>query len=297
MEFKNVTIAGGGVLGAQIAFQSAFHGFDVIVYDINDEAIGRTKAAFDKIGAAFKTDLNATQEQVDAANSRISTTTDLAEAVKDADFVIEAIPENPAIKTEFYTKLGELAPEKTIFATNTSTLLPSQFAEATGRPEKFLALHFANEIWKRNTAEIMRHEGTSQEVFYKVVEFAKAIGMVALPLQKEQPRYIVNTLLVSLLNAGLELWGKEVADVHTIDKTWSLATGAPTGPFAMMDVIGINTVYQVNKMRADETHDPVDLKIVEKLKAMVDDNKLGTSTGQGFYSYPNPAFRDKDFLK
>lgn len=90
-----------------------------------------------------------------------------------------------------------MAPEKTIFARNSSTLLPSQFAEATGRPKKFLALHFANEIWKNNTAEIMKHPGTDSKVFDEVIDFAKAIGMVPLPLHKEQPGYILNSLLGS----------------------------------------------------------------------------------------------------
>lgn len=297
MKFNKITIAGGGVLGAQIAFQSAFHGYKVMVYDISEEAIENTKTFFKRIGEAFITDLNASQAQVDEAINRISTSISLPEAVEDADFVIEAIPENPTIKTEFYQQLGKLAPAKTIFATNTSTLLPSQFADATGRPEQFLALHFANEIWKRNTAEIMGHDRTDKKVFNQVVDFAKSIGMVALPLNKEQPKYIVNTLLVSLLNAGLELWGKEVADIHTIDKTWTLSTGAPFGPFAMMDVIGINTVYQVNQIKANETKDPIDIKIADKLKEMVEANELGTATGKGFYSYPNPAYKDKDFLK
>ena len=110
-------------------------------------------------------------------------------------------------------------------------MLPSQFAESTGRPEKFLALHFANEIWKHNTAEIMGHPGTDKNVFNDIVAFSKAIGMVALPLQKEQPGYIVNSLLVPLLSAATNLLVNEVADAETIDKTWMVATGAPTGPF------------------------------------------------------------------
>ncbi|GAE48099.1 3-hydroxybutyryl-CoA dehydrogenase [Mesobacillus boroniphilus JCM 21738] len=128
-----------------------------------------------------------------------------------------------------------------MFATNTSTLLPSQFADATGRPEKFLALHFANEIWKNNTAEVMMHPGTDKEVFNDLLEFAKAIGMVALPLYKEQPGYILNSLLVPFLEAGQMLLMKEVADPETIDKTWMIATGAPKGPFAILDIVGITT--------------------------------------------------------
>lgn len=298
MDFKNITIAGSGVLGYQIAFQTAYHGFKVTVYDINDEVLEKAKGKFTVLSEAYKKDLGATQEQLDATFKNISYSSDLAGAVKDADLLIEAVPEDPAIKTEFYHKLAQVAPEKTIFATNSSTLLPSQFAEATGRPEKFVALHFANEIWKHNTGEVMRHPGTSQEVFDSLIQFAKAIGMVALPIQKEQPGYIVNSLLVPLLDAAVNLWVNEVSDIETIDKTWMVATGAPTGPFGILDVVGITTAYNINKMEAEETQDPLKIKAVEKLKEeFIDKGKLGVLTGEGFYKYPNPAYQDKDFLK
>lgn len=298
MNFKNITVAGSGVLGYQIAFQTAFHGFNVTVYDINDEVLEKAKAKFSILSGAYKTDLGATPEQLDAAFKNLQYTADLAEAVKDADLLIEAVPESPKIKIDFYEKLRSVAPEKTIFATNSSTMLPSQFAESTGRPEKFLALHFANEIWKHNTAEIMGHPGTDKNVFNEVVAFSKAIGMVALPLQKEQPGYIVNSLLVPLLSAATNLLVNEVADAETIDKTWMVATGAPTGPFGILDIVGITTAYNINKMAADATNDPLKIKTVEYLKTnFIDKNKLGISTGEGFYTYPNPAYKKEDFLK
>ncbi|MEF9479464.1 3-hydroxyacyl-CoA dehydrogenase [Chryseobacterium sp. RRHN12] len=298
MDFKNITIAGSGVLGYQIAFQTAYHGFKVTVYDINDEILEKAKGKFTALSEAYKKDLGATQEQLDATFKNISYSSDLAEAVKDADLLIEAVPEDPAIKTEFYHKLAQVAPEKTVFATNSSTLLPSQFAEATGRPEKFVALHFANEIWKHNTGEVMRHPGTSQEVFDSLINFAKAIGMVALPILKEQPGYIVNSLLVPLLGAAVNLWVDEVSDIETIDKTWMVATGAPAGPFGILDIVGITTAYHINKMEAEETQEPLKIKAVEKLKEeYIDKGKLGVLAGEGFYKYPNPAYQDKDFLK
>lgn len=298
MKFKHVTVAGSGVLGYQIAFQSAFHGFNVTVYDINDEVIEKAKAKFTVMSEAFTKDLGATKEQLDATFSRLSYSSDLKDAVKDADLLIEAVPENPQIKIDFYQKLAKVAPVKTVFATNSSTMLPSQFADATGRPEQFVALHFANEIWKHNTGEVMRHPGTTQEVFDSVLAFAKEIGMVALPINKEQPGYIVNSLLVPLLNSALTLWVNEVSDIETIDKTWMVATGAPVGPFGILDVVGITTAYNINKMEADKTQSPVKIKITELLKTeFLDKGKLGTSTGEGFYTYPNPNYSKTDFLK
>jgi len=298
MSYKNITIAGSGVLGSQIAYQTAFKGFNVTIYDINDEALEKAKEKITKLKPRYQKDLGATEEDVNSAYNRMSFSSDLAKAVRDADLVIEAIPEVVQIKTDFYKQLGNVAPEKTIFATNSSTLLPSQFAEATGRPEKFLALHFANEIWKNNTAEIMKHPGTDMTVFDEVIEFAKAIGMVALPLYKEQPGYILNSLLVPLLEAAQLLLVKEIADVETIDKTWMVATGAPQGPFAILDVVGINTAYNIGLAKAEATGDPLFKKLAELMKVeYIDKGKLGVATGEGFYKYPNPSFMKPGFLK
>lgn len=298
MSYKNITIAGSGVLGYQIAFQTAFHGFNVTVYDINDEVLEKAKTKFNGLSDAYKTDLNATQQQLDRTFQDLSYTSDLAEAVKNADLLIEAVPEDPKIKTEFYKKLAKVAPEKTVFTTNSSTLLPSQFAKITGRPSKFLALHFANKIWLHNTAEIMEHTTTDPQVFKDVVGFAKAIGMLTLPLHKEQPGYILNSLLVPLLSSALDLLVGDVADQETIDKTWMKATSAPLGPFGILDVVGITSAYNIGKISAEKTKNELKIKTVKYLKEnYIDKNKLGVSTGEGFYKYPNPSFNNPDFLK
>jgi 3-hydroxyacyl-CoA dehydrogenase len=144
----------------------------------------------------------------------------------------------------------------------------------------------------------MGHPGTDSEVFDTLVAFAKSIGMVALPLQKEQPGYIVNSLLVPLLSAALDLLVRGVSDVQTIDKTWMVATGAPTGPFGILDIVGITTAYNINKMEAEKTGDSVKQKVVDYLKEnFIDKGKLGVASGKGFYTYPNPSFQDANFLK
>ncbi|MBT2692792.1 3-hydroxyacyl-CoA dehydrogenase [Bacillus sp. ISL-55] len=297
MNYKNITVAGSGVLGSQIAFQTAYHGFNVSVYDINDEAIERAKERISKLKPRYQEDLGASEQELDAAYNRLSFYSDLSQAAADADLVIEAVPEVVDIKIDFYNKLGQVAPERTVFATNTSTLLPSQFADATGRPEKFLALHFANEIWKNNTAEVMMHPGTDKAVFDDLLEFAKAIGMVALPLYKEQPGYILNSLLVPFLEAGQMLLMKEVADPETIDKTWMIATGAPKGPFAILDIVGITTAYNIANAKG-EAGVPQFKELANLLKTeYIDKGKLGAATGEGFYKYPNPSYEQPGFLK
>lgn len=294
MDLKKITVFGSGVLGAQIAFQAAFHKFDVTVYDLDDSLLEVAKSRFIEIGDRFKEDLGASQEDIEAAMANFAYSTDLKEAVGNADLAIEAIPEDLKIKKEFYSKLGKLAPKNTIFATNSSTLLPSQMAEETGRPEKFLALHFANEIWKQNTAEVMGHSQTDPKVFDTVAQFAKDIGMVVIPLKKEQPGYLLNSLLVPLLHAGLGLYANDIATPETIDKTWMVATGAPKGPFAILDMVGLATAYNITKANPDKRSQKVAALLKEKF---IDEGKLGVTTGEGFYKYPDPEFKKADFLK
>src|SRR5690606_2727893 len=250
MDIKNITVFGTGVLGAQIAFQIAFHGYKVTLYDINEEFLKYAHKRFDGLREYYKEDLKATDSSLDKAFENLSYTTDLAASISKADLAIEAIPENVEVKKEFYSKLGTLAPDKTIFCTNSSTLLPSQFSIATGRPEKFLALHFANLVWKYNIVEIMAHSDTDQKNVDIVFAFAKTIGMVPVVIQKEYPGYIMNALIVPWLMTALDLLIEGVGDVESIDKTWVLTPigNRKIGPFALMDIIGMPTVYNVIAM-------------------------------------------------
>jgi|TARA_R110000737_G_scaffold327084_3_gene341125 3-hydroxyacyl-CoA dehydrogenase len=297
MKIKNVTVAGTGVLGSQIAFQSAFKGFKVSAFDINDEEIKNAKERIDVLKERYQEDKYGSKKEVDDACDRISFFTDLAKAVENADIVIEAIPEVLSIKQDFYEKLSKVANKETIFASNSSTMIPSQIVEFTDRPEKYLHLHFANEIWRLNIAEIMKHEGTSMEVFDEVIEFAKAIGMVPIPLKKEQPGYVLNSLLVPHLKASIQMASDGIADPKIIDKTWMISTGAPLGPFAFLDIIGPNTPYNLFKAWGD-AGDEISAKAAKWLKAeYLDKGRMGTANGKGIYDYPNPEYKEADFLK
>jgi 3-hydroxybutyryl-CoA dehydrogenase len=282
---KNVTVLGTGVLGSQIAFQTAYSGFAVTAYDINDEILGHAKARFAGLAETYKSDdvPGAAEGKADDALTRISYSSQLADAVNDADLVIEAIPEVLALKQETYEKLGQVAPEKTIFATNSSTLLPSDLRGFTGRPAKFLALHFANEIWKFNTAEVMGTTDTDPQVFNTVVEFAREIGMVPIPIHKEKAGYVLNSLLVPFLDAAAALAAGGYAEPKDIDQVWRIATGAPMGPFQIYDIIGLTTPYNILVHGTPEAQ-----QIAAWLKEnYIDKGKLGVATGEGFYTYPS----------
>lgn len=297
MRIKNVAVAGTGVLGSQIAFQSAFKGFEVSAYDISDEALEEAKERFNVLKERYQEDKYGSKQEVEDAYSRISLYTDLAKAVENADLVIEAVPELIDIKEDFYKKLSKVAKKETIFASNSSTMVPSQLVGFTDRPEKFLHMHFANEIWRLNIAEIMKHEKTSPEVFDEVIAFAKAIAMVPIPLHKEQPGYVLNTLLVPHLKAGIQMAADGIAEPQIVDKTWMISTGAPMGPFAFLDIIGPNTPYNLYKAWGDEG-DELSAKVARWIKSeYLDKGKMGTANGKGVYTYPNPAYKEADFLK
>lgn len=163
-DIKNVTVLGTGVLGSQIAFQTAYSGFQVTAYDVDERALESAKDRFHRLADRYAAEVDGAVARIDGTMARLAYSCDLAAAVRNADLVIEAVPERLDLKRQVYEQLGAVAPAHTIFATNSSTLLPSSMAEFTGRPERFLALHFANEIWISNTAEIMGHHRTDPAI-------------------------------------------------------------------------------------------------------------------------------------
>ena len=322
MKYKKVVVAGGGVLGSQIAFQSEYCGFDVTIWLRSEGSIGRTQPKIDNLKAEYiKTiemmdtpegknpavwargladvdsfDKEKCLKKVESAYKKLKLELDMAKAFEDADLVIESMAEDTKEKIAFYTKMKQYLPEKTVIVTNSSTLLPSTFAKYTGRPEKYLSLHFANHIWTNNTAEVMAQSQTDSKYFDEIVKFANDIRMIALPVLKEKNGYLLNSMLVPFLLSGLDLYVNGVSDPESIDKAWKYGTGAPRGPFEIFDVVGINTAYHIvmqyqkvpglispllKKMLM-----PYNFKGMEKvLKKYLDEGKLGKAAGEGFYKY------------
>lgn len=311
---KKIVVAGGGVLGSQIAYQAAYCGFDVTIWLRSEGSITRTQPKLDHLKDVYFETIEkmATPEGQTPANwargladfdtfdkdeclkkaanayNGLKLELDMAKAVADADLVIESMAENLDDKIEFYRKLAPLLPEKTVLVTNSSTLLPSKMAKYTGRPEKFLSLHFANSIWKNNTAEIMAQAKTEPKYFDEVMKFAGEIRMIPLPVRKEKSGYLLNSMLVPLLFSGMDLFVNGVSDPESIDKAWTLGTGAPKGPFQILDTVGLTTAHNIVKMyvKIPSFLAPYNFKGMEKmLRKYIDEGKLGMSAGEGFYKY------------
>lgn len=322
MNYKKVVVAGGGVLGSQIAFQAAYCGFDVTIWVRSEDSKTRTQPKLDSLKESYLKDLKIMDskegkneanwclgladyddfnyhecvKKVEGAYNNVKLEVDLKKAVEDADLVIESMAEKTDEKIAFYKKLAPFLPEKTVLVTNSSTLLPSTFAKYTGRPEKYLSLHFANVIWKKNTAEVMGHDTTDKKYFDELVEFANDIRMVALPIHKEKNGYLLNSMLVPFLLSGFDLMVNGISDPESIDKAWTLGTGAPKGPFQVMDFVGLTTVknivlqYQkvpgLFKPLLKKMLMPYNFKgMLQILDKYISENKLGVSTKEGFYKY------------
>lgn len=317
--FKKIVVAGGGVLGSQIAYQAAYCGFDVTIWLRSEGSIGRCQPKLDNLKKTYiealnlmadpvkgeanwcpglaevgKFDFNECLKKVE--NIDVKLELDMAKAVKDADLVIESMAENTDDKIKFYTTLAPLLDEKTVVVTNSSTLLPSTFAKYTGRPDKYLSMHFANSIWKNNVAEIMVQDKTDKKYFDMICEFANEIRMLALPVLKEKSGYLLNSMLVPFLLSGLDLYANGISDPESIDLAWTKGTGAPKGPFKIFDTVGLTTALNIvnQYQKVPGLFKPMLSKMMmpynfKGMKAILEkyiaEGKLGMSSGEGFYKY------------
>ncbi|QSE96060.1 3-hydroxyacyl-CoA dehydrogenase [Fulvivirga lutea] len=291
-----IMIAGGGTLGSQIAWQTAISGFKVIVYDKNESGLEDCKK-FHQRYARIYMDKGSDESQIKRAIENLSFTTDIQQASEYVYLVSESVPENPKIKAAFYQELSKHIDDSAIITTNSSTLLPSDFVEFVSKPERFLAMHFANYIWQNNIAEIMGHKSTDASATEKTIQFAKDIGMVPVQLNKEQNGYILNSILVPFVSSAMALVANGVATHEDVDKTM-LVSGFASGPFQILDVVGLETAYNIEHHWGTLLNDKQKLANAAYVKEhYLDKGKLGIKTGEGFYKYPNPKFKDPGFLK
>ena len=175
--------------------------------------------------------------------------------------------------------------------TNSSTLVPSQYAEATGRPARFCALHFHQPIWSSNVVDIMPHPGTDPAVVVLVRDFARTIDQIPILLQKESPGYVFNAMLDAVLSAASDLVARNVATFEDVDRSWMGITGMPVGPFGIMDLVGLDLIYSIVLRKAGIFRFlPAARRPLSVLESYVERGKLGLKTGEGFYTYPDPAF-------
>ncbi len=295
-DIKQILVLGAGTMGHQIGLLCALNGYDVMIYDNNPEMFEKARDRISNLADRFIAAGKIASEAKAAAIERIQYSDDMEVAAKNADLVTESVPEDPKLKAKIFQEVNKYCPEQTIFTTNTSSLVPSMIADQTGRPEKFLALHF-HDIALTNVVDVMPHPGTSLEATELVKAFAEKLDQVVILLKKENFGYVFNAMLSDLFKSALTLASNGVAEVEDVDRAWMGVMNAPAGPFGIMDTIGVDTVWKVTDYWATVSQDSQNLANASFLKQYVDNGNLGQKNGKGFYSYPNPAYGQPGFIK
>ena len=294
--FRRVAIIGSGYMGNQIGLQCAASGMSVCLHDSSEAALAKSVVCLSEFLDRMIDDGYAAAEQRKAILERIRRTTVLAEAVADADLVIEAVREDLAVKREVFRQLDQLCPRDTIFATNSSSIRISRIESATQRPDKLLNTHFVQPVWKHPFVELMRGASTSDDTMLGVQSFMTSIGVIPVQVRKPSTGFIFNRIWRAVKKEALKVVDQGIATVEDVDRTWMIQMETPMGPLATMDIIGLDVVRDIELVYYEESGDPSDAP-PQVLLDKVANGQLGVKTGQGFYTYPNPDWQSADFLK
>jgi enoyl-CoA hydratase / 3-hydroxyacyl-CoA dehydrogenase len=288
MEVKNITVLGSGVMGHGIAQVSATAGYKVVLRDIKqeflDKAMGKIKWSLDKLVSKEKI----SREEGDAIFSRITPIVDLNEAVKNAELVIEVVPEIMDLKKSVYAELDKAASSEVVFASNTSTLPITEIANTTSRPEKFIGIHFFNPPQLMKLVEIIPGEKTSQEITDLTQEYVKSVNKQAVLCRKDVPGFIINRLFIPMVHEACYAQDRTNATLEEIDSAIKFKLGFPMGIFELADFTGMDVIHKATV----EMH-LRDKKVINPhptIEKMFDEKKLGQKSGEGYYKYSDDKY-------
>jgi 3-hydroxybutyryl-CoA dehydrogenase len=281
MERKTITVLGAGIMGSGIAHVAATGGYHTRLYDISKEMLA---GALKQIRANLEkgVELNKiTAEQMEDAISRIQCCEHIDE-VSQADFIIEAVPENIELKLKIFAALDREAPEHAVFASNTSGLSITEMGAATSRPEKFIGMHFFNPVHKMKLVEIIRGLETEEETFQATEEIARRMGKETVSI-RESPGFVTSRVNALIGNEAFYMLQEGIATAEDIDKALKLGLNHPMGPFELVDLVGLDTRLSIlNHLHQTlgEKYRPCPL-LVKYVKA----GRLGRKAGKGVYDY------------
>lgn len=281
---RNVLVCGAGAMGSQIGAVFALAGYQTTVQDIDqsmlDNAHGELRSRLDR--NVEKGRMSA--EQVEDAFRKLSFTTDIDEPARSSDLVVEAIVEKLDVKRDLFSRLDALVPEHAILATNSSTIVSSRIAEATSRPDRVCNLHFFNPALVMECVEVVRNPETSDATVDTAVEVTQSIGKAPVVLEKEISGFIANRILGALTDEAVSLYENGYASFEDIDTACKKALGHPIGPFALMDLTGIDVNYYVRMARYEETSDE-NQKPKPSVAERFERGEYGRKSGKGWYEY------------
>lgn len=282
---NKLALIGGGYMGTQIAVQCAVSGIETAVYVRSQKSAERFWQYVHTFQDILKGMTQIKEEKIEGLTDRITVVQELEQAVFDADIIIETIIENVDAKKEVFLKISNCCRQDAVIVSNTSTFVPSMFLECIKHPENFACMHFHTYIWSSSVVEIMPHEKTSEETKKFLKKFAAKIGQVALLMKKESANYVFNAIMMEINRVVLSLVSNGVSTVKEIDMAWRGIMKISNGPFAIMDMVGLDTIYEVNNYWAQKLGDEQLKKNSELLRTYVEAGKCGIKSKEGFYKY------------
>lgn len=283
-DIKRITIVGSGLMGSQIAMVCALGGYDVTLSDIKQESLNQAKEMLEKLMNRRIKKARLTEEEVSSAFKRLTFDTDLRNSVKDADYVIEAIVEKLELKQNLFEQLDYLAPDHTIFASNSSTIVSSKLAAFTKRPDKVCNLHFFNPALVMELVEVVKGEHTSEQTTKVSMELAKSLNKTPIQINKEILGFVTNRILTAIFDEAIYLYENGYASLEEIDIACKKGLNHPIGPFELLDLTGIDLNYHIKQYIYSETLDEKD-KPSSTLKEKYENKEWGKKSGVGFYTY------------
>jgi 3-hydroxybutyryl-CoA dehydrogenase len=281
-QIEKVGVLGAGLMGHGIAQVAAQSGYEVVLREVDEQALAKGVAKIDKQLARAVEKGKSSPQDADAVRGRIHATTHYRE-LAECDLVIEAITENLALKLEMWKEVDEIVKPEAIFATNTSSLAVIDQAAATGRPERFVGLHYFNPAQVMKLVEVVRCVTSSDEAFDAALEFVRSEGKLAIPT-KDKAGFIVNRLLVPYMLDAIRALEEGVGSIAEIDDAMKAGAGHPMGPLTLADFVGLDTLGSICDVLFDEfrerrfAHPPV-------LRKMLSAGWYGRKSGKGFYDY------------
>jgi 3-hydroxybutyryl-CoA dehydrogenase len=283
-DVKKVAVIGAGNMGHQIAMSCAVHGFQVACTDVKEEILNKAEAFVDKYLPGRVSKGKMTQEQADTARANIRFTNSMEDAVKDADYVIEAVLEILDLKRKIFADLDKMTPPHAILATNSSFIVSSRIADATKRPEKVVNLHFFNPALVMKLVEVVQGPHTSAETVEISMELCKRLEKVPVHLKKEVDGFLLNRIFRAIYHEAMWVLEMGVATVEDIDKACVYGAGHPMGPFRLNDLTGIDLSYTLGMESFRATGDRADLPSPSLVEKYVK-GEYGEKTGKGWYDY------------
>lgn len=288
MNLKNITVLGSGIMGHGIAQVSATAGYNVVLRDIEqgflDKAMEKIKWSLDKLASKEKI----TRQEADSIYSRITPVVNLADAVKNAQMVIEVVPEIMELKKKVYAELDTVAGKDVIFASNTSTLPITEIANTTSRPDKFIGIHFFNPPQLMKLVEVIPGEKTSHDVIDLTLDYVKSVKKESVICRRDVPGFIINRLFIPMVHEACYVMDRTGATMTEIDSAVKFKLGFPMGIFELADFTGMDVIHKATT----EMH-LRDKKVIlphPTIEKMFDAKKLGQKSGEGFYKYSDEKY-------